>query len=146
VLESQRSILLVDDEASVLDLLQRLLAKHSYRVLPARNVYQAKACFQLHPGEIDLLLSDVCLPDGTGIELAEALQREQHSLQVLLMSGSAGSTVLPYFGLPLSDQHFINKPFHRDDLLRRIAELLHIPVNPDQTAPRTHLSSPRQTA
>jgi PAS domain S-box len=86
-----QSILLVDDEDSVRDILQSLLTAAGYRVLPASSAHDATQLYREHAADISLVLTDVMMRDGDGFSLAAELRRHAADLPILVMSGMAGS-------------------------------------------------------
>ena len=86
------TILLVDDEAGVRHLVQRVLSSKGYRVLEARDVWHAAEIANDHDGMIHLLLSDVVMPGLSGPELATRIVARRPEIRVLFMSGSSSAT------------------------------------------------------
>ncbi|MGA1843327.1 MAG: PAS domain S-box protein [bacterium] len=84
---NREGILLVEDEDEVREFIEKALHINGYEVFAASNVREALNVFQRQGTRIDLLLSDVVLPDGTGIQLADQLAARNPALQVLLSSG-----------------------------------------------------------
>lgn len=85
------SILLLEDEPAVLELMGRFLADQGHRVLQASNGIEAMQVWSEHPGEIKLLLTDVRMPVGmSGFEVAENLQALNPTLKVIFVSGYPG--------------------------------------------------------
>jgi two-component system cell cycle sensor histidine kinase/response regulator CckA len=83
-----RTILLVEDETSVRNLVTRFLTLNGFKVLAAESGHAALPLWAEHHEEIDLLLTDVVMPGGmSGRELAEKLQAERPTLKVLFTSG-----------------------------------------------------------
>jgi DNA-binding response OmpR family regulator len=121
---NKKTILLVDDEEATRHHLWQILEGEGYNVFTAQDYDEAVATYGRHRGEIDLLITDVSLPALGGCDLAIALREEEPGLRVLLMSGFSGAEVLQFFGVRLSDLHFLQKPFRPADLLQRVASLL----------------------
>ncbi|MDE2564566.1 MAG: response regulator, partial [Burkholderiales bacterium] len=82
----QRLLVVDDDEVMVL-MAQRLLERAGYRVTTAPGLAQALAAVAAAPAPFDLVISDYNMPEGSGLDLAEALQRERPGLPVVLSSG-----------------------------------------------------------
>jgi len=118
------SILLVDDEAAVIVLVQRSLEKAGYTVFVGSDYDTAMVMFDAHASEIDLLLTDICLPGKTGIDIARDCLQKKTGLRVLFMSGWVGAEFLAYVGIPKEDPHFLAKPFRRSTLLERVQQIL----------------------
>ncbi len=117
------TILLVEDEASVRGLGQRVLAEWGYRLLVAGSGADALKLAEDHDGPIDLLLTDVVMPGMSGRELAELTVAIRPGTRVLYMTGYTEDTVVRH-GLLTADLAFLEKPFHPDQLLARIREVL----------------------
>lgn len=111
------TLLVVEDEEPVRELVCRILAKHGYRVLSAPDGPSALDVAERHEGPIDVLLSDVVMPHMLGPALAKALTEKRPDLQVIFMSG-------------YTDRHddlnapLVEKPFRAEDLLRPLEDTL----------------------
>ncbi len=118
------TILLVEDDDMFRELMRQVLANHGYSVLAAPNPEVALALAEASGAGVELLLSDVIMPGGTGADLARQLTARQPGMKVVLMSG--------YTDDVLSDRQpdrslahaFLEKPFPTSDLLRLLADLL----------------------
>src|SRR5215217_6934378 len=86
-MDGTATILAVDDDRSVLGLLEKTLTGAGYRVITADGGWKAVEAYESSPAPIDLLLTDVIMPDLTGPVLAERLRARQPGLQVLFISG-----------------------------------------------------------
>jgi two-component system, cell cycle sensor histidine kinase and response regulator CckA len=103
-------ILLVEDEAAVRSLAERILLRQGYHVLAAASGVEALALAETVHGQIDLLVTDVVMPQMGGVELARRMLELRPGLRVLFISGYAADTV------PTEDAggralHFLEKPF-----------------------------------
>jgi PAS domain S-box-containing protein len=122
------TILLAEDEDEVRALLQDLLESHGHTVLAANGPAEGVALSTTYRGRIDLLLTDVVMPGGTGRDLARQVLIHRPGTKVLYMSGypemgasgigASGRGVLEP-GVP-----FLSKPFTRDMLMAKLHELL----------------------
>ena len=121
---SNRTILVVDDEAAQRDLMRRILHLDAYTVLEASDYDDAQAIQKRHLGEIDLLLIDVSLPGGNGYDLSKALLEIEPHLKTLFVSGHAGAELCKFFDMAVTDVHFLQKPFQPAELLRRVKWVL----------------------
>jgi two-component system cell cycle sensor histidine kinase/response regulator CckA len=112
------TILLVEDEPAVRQLFAQALTRAGYVVHEARNGQEAMKVFDQHGDVIDLLLTDMRMPYMTGAELAHHLRSRRRTLKLLCISG--------YPGQLDSDLaiDFLAKPFSRDDLLKKVREVL----------------------
>ena len=112
------TILLVDDEAAVRQLCAKALTRAGYRVHQACNGPEALRVFDEYGETIDLLLTDMKMPQMTGAELARHLRRRRNTLKLLCVSG------YPVSDDPEPRMDFLPKPFSRDELLGKIREIL----------------------
>jgi two-component system cell cycle sensor histidine kinase/response regulator CckA len=116
--ETGRVVLIVDDEPDILHVLCTALGRAGYLAKTASGAADAIRESRNLKGEIDLLLTDVVMPEMDGIELARQLATERPGLRVLLMSGySHVKSTLP----------MLRKPFQIDELLQRIATAIEGP-------------------
>jgi two-component system cell cycle sensor histidine kinase/response regulator CckA len=114
-------ILLVEDDPSVRRATRGALVRLGYRVIEASSTATALALANAHP-EIDLLLTDVVLPESSGCELAATLLARRPGLGVLFMSGYIDDAVMRH-GIAISDS-FLQKPFTSDALAQKIRDIL----------------------
>lgn len=120
-LGSKRQILLVEDEAFVRDVTAEVLQAAGYSVLMARNAAEALELHERALGPVNLLMSDVVLPDRSGRDLAGQLRAVDPEIRVLLVSGYAEHMSLSQSG----DGHgYLAKPFSTQTLLDKVSELL----------------------
>jgi CheY-like chemotaxis protein len=82
-----RTILAVDDEVDLLEAVRRVLTRRGHQVLAATGPAEAIDLCRAHADEIDLLLTDVRMPGGTGTDLAAEVRKLRPGLSVLFMSG-----------------------------------------------------------
>jgi len=118
----EATILVVEDEKALLSVTQRILEDAGYRVLTAANGPEALAAVAADGEPVDLLLSDVVMPQMLGPELARLLHERKPSIRVLFMSGFAQ----PVLGeeMAMGTVEMIEKPFTGHALLRRIEQTL----------------------
>ena len=117
------TILLVEDEPSVLKLARNLLEGYGYAVLAARSPGEAIDIARQHPGEIHLLMTDVVMPDMNGRDLANNLLSRHPSLKCLFMSGYTANVIV-HHGVLDEGLLFIQKPFSARDLAVKVREAL----------------------
>ena len=122
----KETILLVEDRTDVLSLLSQLLEELGYTVIPASSVEEGISKAYEHEGPIDLLLTDVVLPDGSGPDLAFKLLERYKGMKLLFMSGYTDRHVFVNHiaGDLRKAYHFIPKPFSPSELARKIREVL----------------------
>jgi PAS domain S-box-containing protein len=117
------TILLVDDEAAILNLHQRLLHSLGYEVIKAISPAEALEKALELDGKIDLLLTDVIMPGMNGRQLAEQLQTRYPHLKVIYVSGYTAD-IISYQGIWERDVHFLQKPFTKAALANKIREAI----------------------
>ncbi|MBI4563990.1 MAG: response regulator [Planctomycetes bacterium] len=117
------TILVVEDEAAVRKLIQRVLEKEGYTVLEAGDVDEAVARCEQYRGDIHLLLTDMVLPKMDGRKLAERILSLRPSLKVAYMSGYADEAIFPREPLE-PGRMFIEKPITPTSLLAKLREFL----------------------
>jgi CheY-like chemotaxis protein len=117
------TILVAEDDDALRTLARRVLAGQGYAVLEARNGREALELCASHEGPIDLILSDIIMPELGGRGLAERVAERRPETRVLLMSGYTDDDVLRR---ALIDQRtaFLQKPFTPVTLSRRVREVL----------------------
>jgi NO-binding membrane sensor protein with MHYT domain/CheY-like chemotaxis protein len=119
----RETVLVVEDDASIRALVVRVLEQRGYTVLAAASPGEAVALAGERRAPIDLLLTDVMLPEMSGPELAKILTASQPGLPVLYMSGYTDTTVVRGGHLD-AGATFIAKPFGPEPLLRKVREVL----------------------
>ena len=116
-------ILLVEDEEGVLALAQTMLEAQGYTVLAASNPEEAVPLAEQRAGRIDLLLTDVVMPQMGGRRLAEYLMFSRPEMKVLYMSGYTDDTIVQHRILEPGIA-FLQKPFTLEALARKVREVL----------------------
>jgi CheY-like chemotaxis protein len=122
-------ILLVDDEAAVRSVVRAMLERLGYRVLEAANGAEALGIVETSLERIDLILTDVVMPDLHGGELGEALTAREPWRRVLYMSGYSGDDIMRR-GLARPGTALLTKPFTPDGLARAVREVLDRDLGP----------------
>jgi len=122
------TILLVEDEEGVRGYGKLILETHGYTVLAADSGRCALALAEAH-GDINLLLTDVVMPEMSGRELAEELHRSRPEIKVLYMSGYTDDTIVRHGVIQATDA-FLHKPFSPLGLTRKIRQILDTPARP----------------
>jgi len=117
------TILLVEDESAVRMFARSVLSKKGYTVLEAGSGPEALAAAASAPGDIDLLLTDVVMPQMSGPEVGRRLKEKQPRLRVLYMSGYSYDLVAKH-GILDPHADLIRKPFDAQILLTRLREAL----------------------
>src|SRR5206468_12386060 len=117
------TILVVDDERSVIDLVTKIFTRQGFVVLEADGVERALQVAGAHQGDLHLLVADVVMASGSGVELARRLVMTRPGMKTLLMSGYAERSLMPLKSGDV-DAKFLQKPFGASELLARAGELL----------------------
>jgi len=117
------TILVVEDDAAVMHLARRTLETMGYAVITAANPTDAVRMAREHTGGIQLLLTDVVLPEMSGKDLAGEIAKIRPNIRVLYMSGYTAN-VIAHHGVLDKGVQFIGKPFTPDALARKVREAL----------------------
>jgi two-component system, cell cycle sensor histidine kinase and response regulator CckA len=118
------TILLVEDEISVRKMTEAVLSRLGYQVLEAASGKEALEIWQQHPAPIDLLLTDMVMPDGmTGLHLSELLKPQQPRLNVIFMSGYTPEVLEKKLRAEPGIK-YLSKPFTPQSLARAVRETL----------------------
>jgi CheY-like chemotaxis protein len=117
------TILLVEDDETIMKMVKKLLEHLGYTVLSANSPVEATQLATEHVDEIDLLITDVVMPAMNGRELSENLQSLYPHLKTLFMSGYPAD-ILAYKDVLEDGISFIAKPFSKDELALKIREAL----------------------
>jgi PAS domain S-box-containing protein len=117
------TILVVEDEAGIRALVRKILRRQGYEVLEAANGQDALTLCREHVQRVDLLITDVLMPQMGGRELVERLQTQGHDMKVLYVSGYTDDTSVYSNDLPAGTA-FLQKPFTLGSLLDKVKEVL----------------------
>ncbi len=118
-----QTVLIVEDEDSILMLVQKMVRELGYKVLAAKTPELAMELAQKYPGKIELLLTDVVMPKMNGRALADHLRLLLPTLRVLFMSGYSADNTTRQRALTMG-AHFLEKPFSKQTLATKIVEVL----------------------
>lgn len=122
--QGAQTIFLVEDDASVRRLARLALGGMGYQILEASNGVEALQLWESHHGQVDLLFTDMMMPEGlTGLELAEQLRQLRPDLKVLLSSGYSAELVASGLRLPPNTK-FLSKPYPINLLAETVRECL----------------------
>jgi PAS domain S-box-containing protein len=124
------TVLLVEDEESVRNLIRTILQEYGYTVLEAYHGGEALRMAIRHEGSIHLLLTDVVMPLMSGRQLAEKLAPLRPETKVIYMSGYTDHTIV-HHGILEPGTVFLQKPFTPGTLTRKLREILDGPYHPD---------------
>jgi signal transduction histidine kinase len=124
IVGGSETILIVEDEEMLRQLARDILQDCGYRTLEAATGKQALEIWQRHPGKVDLLLTDMVMPEGvSGVELATSLVTESPRLKVIYMSGYTADEVNADL-LERTNASFIQKPYGHLELAQTVRESL----------------------
>ena len=121
-LKGRESILIVDDEPALLELIYEVLSEKNYQVFCAERAEQALEILETE--DIDLLITDIIMPDMDGYALAAIVQQKYPDIKIQLASGFSGKDHAGQIGKNIA-QNLLQKPYNADTLLRKIRALLH---------------------
>lgn len=118
-----QTVLVVEDERSLRELVVEVLRQQGYAVLQAPNGKAALKLSLEYPGSIDLLVTDLVMPQMNGVELVRETERHRHGIKVLYVSGHWESA-LARMGFSITGSTFLEKPFALGKLVSTVRDLL----------------------
>lgn len=121
----KETILVVEDGDAVRNLVCLMLVQNGYRVLEARDGQHAMRVCEAYPDPIQLVLTDLVMPNMKGGELAEHLRRARPDLRVLMMSGYTDEPIIQRLGR--ASMAFLPKPFTSVELVEKVRQVLDMP-------------------
>jgi two-component system, cell cycle sensor histidine kinase and response regulator CckA len=124
----RETMLVVDDEQMVRRLAARILLGEGYHVLEAAGGEEAIRILQRASQRIDLVVTDVAMPGIGGRQLGETIFRCWPRVRVLFMSGFPAHRIVESGALDPASP-FLQKPFNRDQLTRKVKDILSIPTD-----------------
>ena len=133
-LRGSETILLVEDEDIVRGLTRKILMQAGYHVLDAKGGEEAIRVCRAHAGEIDLLLTDVVMPEISGKEVADRVLELRPALRVVFMSGYTDEAIVQH-GVLDANVEFIQKPFTWIALTKKVRDVLN---RTGSGSPRNH--------
>jgi CheY-like chemotaxis protein len=122
-LRGDETVLVVEDEDGVRELLRQVLVEHGHAVLTARHGRDALLLAERYERPIDLLVTDVVMPEMGGRELVERLKALRPDLKTLYISGYTNDEVFRR-GVQSEETSFLHKPFTSEGLMRVVREVL----------------------
>jgi CheY-like chemotaxis protein len=122
-LRGSETVLVVEDEELVREMVREILGHYGYTVLEARSGAEAVDLCSRHRGTIHLMLTDVVMPGMSGVELSKRLAPMQPEMKVLFMSRYTADAIV-HQGILESGIAFIQKPFSMDSLTHKVREVL----------------------
>ncbi len=117
------TVLLVEDDEMVRNLVRETLEGQGYKILDAGGPLEARRMAEHFPGPIHLIITDVVMPKVNGRELAQQIMRRRGDMRVLYMSGYTDNAVLNS-GILAGDVAFLQKPFTPGALIEKVREVL----------------------
>ena len=123
IVQSSITILLVEDEPTLLNCLKAMLEREGHSVIAANSPGNAIELAKEHGDRIHLIIADVVMPEMNGRELVNQITSRYPNLKHLFMTAYSGS-VIAHHGVLDEEIHLIRKPFSREDLLAKMAEVL----------------------
>ncbi|RMD98817.1 MAG: sigma-54-dependent Fis family transcriptional regulator, partial [Calditrichaeota bacterium] len=115
------SILIVDDEQSVRDSIERVLEREGYQVFKAANAHEAEDILQKET--VALVLTDLRMPDVSGLELLRQVKKQFPDIEVVMITGH-GTIERAVEAMKEGAYDFITKPFKRAEILRAVSKAL----------------------
>lgn len=122
-MDGNETILLVEDEPSILRMTRMMLERNGYKILTASTPGEAISIAREHTAKIHLLMTDVVMPEMNGRDLAKNILSLHPNLKRLFMSGYTAN-VIAHHGVLDEGVNFIQKPFSKQDLATKIREVL----------------------
>ncbi len=121
-------ILVIEDDERVRALTVRMLRKHGFSTIEASTTREGRDVFDIEEGKIDLVVSDIVMPDGRGPDLALQLSARDPNMRFLLMTGYDDDSLDQKLLAQLPHYELLRKPFIESALLRAVRELLSRPM------------------
>ena len=122
-MQGSETILLVEDDAAVRELVRTLLSAQGYRVIATQNADDLRKICEEHDGQIHLLVTDMVLPGTSGREIARQVSLLRPEIKVLFMSGYTDDSLVQSHGFEKS-MAFLQKPFSAVFLASKVREVL----------------------
>jgi CheY-like chemotaxis protein len=122
-LRGTETVLVIEDQVTVRDLIEKTLRRLGYTVIAASTGAQAVTAAAERRGPIDVILTDVILPDGSGRQAARQILAMIPTVRVLYMSGYTDDAIV-HHGVLEQGLAFIQKPFTADEVVRKIRDVL----------------------
>ena len=120
-IDRQKTILIVDDEQNIRESLMKVLSRENYAVLPAASAKDAISLLGKHA--VDLVISDIMMPEMDGLSLLKRIKQSFGDVEVLLITGHA-TVEMAVEAMREGAHDFIAKPFKRADILARVQRVL----------------------
>lgn len=128
-LMDRRRLLLVEDEADILAIIRDILENAGFEVFVAGNAEEAIGIFEKLSCHIDLVITDIMLPEMNGVQMIRELRKKRPGQKIIFMSGHS-SDAIGHYGVFEQETNFIAKPFRISDFLK----IIHATLEPDKSA------------
>lgn len=122
-LQGNETILIVEDKSDILDIIESILNKYGYKVLKTVSPLNAIDIAKEYSSSLDLLVTDVVMPEMNGKDLIENIRKIKPGLKSIFMSGYTAN-VIENCGLTEEGLHFIQKPFSLNAFVKKIRDVL----------------------
>ena len=122
-IQGTETLLIVEDEESVLDYISESLAEYGYKIMGAIDPVEAINIYRNRKSRIDMVISDVIMPQMSGPEMVRKLRVDEPDLKILFMSGYTESMIGKH-GVLDQELHYIQKPFGQNEIAQKIRETL----------------------
>lgn len=116
-------ILVVDDEASVREIMRASLESNGYRIVEAKDGMEAAVIYEKYRGEIKLVITDMMMPTMDGAAVIRLLRRMNPAVKIVIVTGMAEEEQISE-AMKKNVQGFLQKPFRADKLLRAIHSVM----------------------
>jgi DNA-binding response OmpR family regulator len=124
MLRKNKTILLIDDEATQRSFMRRVLEEAGYTVLEGSDFGEGLLIHSQYHGKVDVVVTDISLPGGNGYALVKKLLDVDPCINAIFISAASGAELCRFHGMATTDLHFIEKPFRGAELLRRVRLVL----------------------
>ncbi len=118
-----KTLLVVDDEDMLVELLNRMLSRQGYQVVSAHSATEALSLYEERKQDIDLVITDLVMPGMDGRQLAEELLRRDPATRILVSTGFSAQTDIAAL-LEQGIRGVVMKPYQSDQLLGKVSEAL----------------------
>lgn len=122
-LKGTETVLVIEDEDMVRDIVVKALKRYGYNVISARDGKEAIGIAKEYKGDIHLILTDVIMPGMHGKDVVQKIQSQRPNIKVIYMSGYTENIIMEKGILP-SDINYIQKPFSSSDLVKKVRKVL----------------------
>lgn len=120
---THRTVLIVDDEPDLRDIMRRMLERKGFAILTAGDADQAIAACKEHEGDIDLLVADLGMPGTSGGDVARSATALRPDMRVIFVSGLPKAVALDN-GLITAESLLLQKPFNSTQLVEAVTAAL----------------------